>query len=204
MPDSIAPLRDFVRAMTVLVGRTRDERSLLAEGRQHLAALVCDDRWLPDAFAMPLADRYGQYLLHCDALGRFSVVALAWGAGQQTPIHNHTVWGLVGVLRGAESCEEFELRDGTPQATGLAHTMRPGSVEAVSPTVGDWHRVRNADGTDTSVSIHVYGADIGALRRQRLDDRGRLCGFVSGYDNTVLPNLWGDADAASAREEARA
>ena len=40
------------------------------------------------------------------------MVSFVWGPGQQSPIHNHTVWGLIGVLRGAELCEEFELRSG--------------------------------------------------------------------------------------------
>jgi len=41
--DALAPLRRFVRAMTVLVGTTDDEPRLLAEARTHLAALIADD-----------------------------------------------------------------------------------------------------------------------------------------------------------------
>ena len=62
------------------------------------------------AFAEADAGRYRQYLLHCDPLERFSVVSFVWGPGQQTPVHDHTVWGMVGVLRGAEICEEFFSR----------------------------------------------------------------------------------------------
>jgi predicted metal-dependent enzyme (double-stranded beta helix superfamily) len=46
-----------------------------------------------------------------------------------------------------------------------------------------------------AVSIHVYGANIGAVRRHRLDDAGALLDFVSGYDSELLPNLW-DRSAA--------
>jgi predicted metal-dependent enzyme (double-stranded beta helix superfamily) len=49
--------------------------------------------------------------------------------------------------------------------------------------------------TAPSVSIHVYGANIGAVRRHRLDDQGVMHDFVSGYDSAVLPNLW-DRSAA--------
>lgn len=193
MSNSIAPLREFVRAMTLLVSSTREERELLAQGRRHIATLISGDRWLPEEFATPLKNRYGQYLLHCDPLERFSVVSLAWGAGQHTPIHNHTVWGLVGVLRGSENCEEFEVRDGVPHATGRVHTMRRGCIEAVSPTLGDWHRVSSAAEDGTSISIHVYGANIGAVCRHRVDELGNCREFVSGYDNTAVPNLWHDA-----------
>lgn len=190
MTDTLAPLRRFVVAMTELVAHTGDERTLLADGRRHLAALLADDGWLPDAFAAARPDRYAQYLLHADALERFSVVSFVWGPGQRTPVHDHTVWGLVGVLRGAERCDEYRLDAGQPVSCERHHVMRPGDIEAVSPTVGDWHRVCSARKDGVSVSIHVYGANIGAVRRHRLDDAGRLLDFVSGYDNTLLPNLW--------------
>ncbi len=195
MNDRFAPLRHFVTAMTERVARTDDERTLLAEGRLDLARLLASDDWLPDAFAAPRSDRYAQYLLHADPLERFSVVSFVWGPGQATPVHDHTVWGLVGVLRGAERCDEYRLDQGRPVATGRHHVMRPGDIEAVSPTVGDWHRVSSARTDGTSVSIHVYGANIGAVRRHRLDDAGALRDFVSGYDSDLLPNLW-DRSAA--------
>ena len=188
----ISPLRDFVIAMTHLVSKTQDEPVLLREGRALLAPLLADDRWLPDECAVLRPDRYAQYLLHADPLERFSVVSFVWGPGHRTPVHDHTVWGLVGMLRGAERCDEFHL-DATgamPQATGRSHVMQPGDIEAVSPTVGDWHRVSSARTDGASISIHVYGANIGAVRRHRLDDAGQVVEFVSGYDSPTVPNLW--------------
>jgi predicted metal-dependent enzyme (double-stranded beta helix superfamily) len=190
MTDTFSPLRDFVAAMTRLVGRTQDEATLLRDGQAHLASLLADDRWLPEAWAAPRTDRYAQHLLHCDPLERFSVVSFVWGPGQRTPVHDHTVWGLVGILRGAERCDEFVIEEGRPVDTGRHHVMRRGDIEAVSPTVGDWHRVSSAREDGLSVSIHVYGANIGAVQRHRLDGQGRCIGFVSGYDNVAVPNLW--------------
>ena len=65
-----------------------------------------------------------------------------------------------------------------------------GDVEAVSPTVGDLHRVHNAHEDRVSISIHVYGANIGAVRRHTYPAEGGRKPFVSGYSNTLLPNLW--------------
>lgn len=194
--DPLAPLRDFVRTMTALVSRTAEERVLLAEGRQALARLIAEDHWLPEEFARARGDRYAQYLLHADPLERFSVVSFVWEPGQRTPVHDHTVWGLVGVLRGAERCEEFSAPGTVPRPTGRVHLMRPGDIEAVSPTVGDWHRVGSARDDGVTVSIHVYGANIGAVRRHRVDDSGAVVGFVSGYDSPVVPNLWDRAAVA--------
>ncbi len=173
----------FVEAMTALVARHADEAVRLREGAALLAALVRHDDWLPARAAAARSDRYAQHLLHRDPQGRFSVVSFVWGPGQRTPVHDHTVWGLVGVMRGAERCEECTLADGLPRLSGAAHVMRAGDVEAVSPTVGDWHRVSSAREDGLSVSIHVYGADIGQVRRHRLDDDGRVVEFVSGYDS---------------------
>src|SRR5579872_671481 len=100
---SIASLRTCVQGFTRLVcDETPQEARLLHEGRTLLGALIAHDDWLPDAFAAPDPQRYRQYLLYCDPLERFSIVSFVWGPGQRTPIHDHTVWGLVGVLRGAE------------------------------------------------------------------------------------------------------
>jgi predicted metal-dependent enzyme (double-stranded beta helix superfamily) len=50
--------------------------------------------------------------------------------------------------------------------------------------------VSNA-GDQTAVSIHVYGANIGAVRRHTFDSAtGKPKEFVSGYHNKTVPNLW--------------
>ena len=188
---NLDPLRDFVSAVTRAVDRTRDEARLLPEVRQQLAKLVAHDAWLPDELARPDPDRYCQYLLHADALERFSVVSFVWGPGQATPIHDHTVWGLIGMLRGRETAQAYAYdAGGRLQPRGKPVTLVPGQVEAVSPTLGDIHRVANAEPDCVSISIHVYGANIGAVRRSVYAEDGRSKAFVSGYSNDWVPNLW--------------
>jgi predicted metal-dependent enzyme (double-stranded beta helix superfamily) len=184
---SVARLRDFVTGMTRLVERHgADEPTMLDEGERLLRGLVSHDDWLPDEFAAPSPESYRQYLLYCDPLERFSVVSFVWMPGHRTPIHNHTVWGLVGVMRGAERCEEFS----TDIKQVNAHDVKAGDVDRVSPRIGDIHVVSNA-GDQVAVSIHVYGANIGAVRRHTYDPAtGAPREFISGYHNTVVPNLW--------------
>jgi predicted metal-dependent enzyme (double-stranded beta helix superfamily) len=120
------------------------------------------------------------------------VVSFVWGPGHTTPVHDHTVWGLVGVLRGAEKCEEFERAgEGQPMRKTGEHLIEPGGIDAVSPTVGDIHTVSNALTDGPSISIHVYGANIGAVKRHvYARETGAIKPFVSGYSNTTIPNLW--------------
>ena len=173
--------------MTQLVERHgADEPRMLDEGEKLLRALVTQDDWLPEEFAAPAQESYRQYLLYCDPLERFSVVSFVWLPGHRTPIHDHTVWGLVGVMRGEELCEEFSASAKMVNS----HRSKPGDVDRVSPTLGDIHVVSNP-GTATAVSIHVYGANIGAVRRHVYDlASGAPKEFISGYHNTTVPNLW--------------
>jgi 3-mercaptopropionate dioxygenase len=190
--DKIAPLRDFVVRMTRLIERSSEEAVILSEGRKLLSQLISDDDWLPDEFARPHPQFYQQYLLYCDPFERFSVVSFVWGPGQYTPIHNHTVWGLVGVLRGAEASTRYKRNaSGRLTAAGKETTMYVGDVDAVSPTVGDIHTVSNAIPDRPSISIHVYGANIGAVGREVFEPKnGTAKPFVSGYSSTLVPNLW--------------
>lgn len=185
--SNLARLRSFIRDMTRLAERHgEDELRMLDEGEKLLRALIEQDDWLPEEFARHSPEGYRQYLLHCDPMERFSVVSFVWMPGQKTPIHDHTVWGLVGVMRGEETCEEYST---ALQVTGR-HPVRRGQVDRVSPRIGDIHVVSN-DGGEVAVSIHVYGANIGAVRRHTYDAAsGAPRDFVSGYANATVPNLW--------------
>jgi 3-mercaptopropionate dioxygenase len=195
---AIDRLRQFVQDMTRLVARPSiGESQLLAEAQPLLEDLVTHDDWLPDAFAEPDPSRYRQYLLHCDPLERFSVVSFVWGPGQTTPVHDHTTWGMVGMMRGKERCQEYWIPGPgkAPEKTG-EHFVEPGQIDLVSPTIGDVHVVSNALADRPSLSIHVYGANIGAVRRHVFDPvSGKPRAFISGYSNATIPNLW-DRSAA--------
>jgi predicted metal-dependent enzyme (double-stranded beta helix superfamily) len=184
----IARFRDFVIALTRMAEAGAEEARWLAEGRTLLANLISHDDWLPESCAVA-GPTYRQYLLHCDPLERFSVVSFVWGPGQRTPIHNHTVWGLVGMLRGEEI--STGILPGAPMRTGRVDHLRPGEVVAVSPNLSDVHVVENAVKDSASISIHVYGANIGAVARSVFDpETGAKRRFVSGYSNASVPNLW--------------
>jgi predicted metal-dependent enzyme (double-stranded beta helix superfamily) len=189
-PVDTARLRGFVTAFADLLASTRDERAILESGGALLGRLIARDDWLPEIFTRPSPERYQQYLLHCDSRERFSVVSFVWGPGQSTPIHDHQVWGLVGVLRGLEKVEKFDRSPtGALVAAGTDY-LHEGQVEALSPRIGDIHRVSNGRDDVPSVSIHVYGANIGAVERATYAADGTPKSFISGYANSVIPNLW--------------
>ncbi len=192
----------FLDTMDALVSRTSHEPTVLDEGEAALKALIAHDDWLPPEYAVPSAERYQSYALYVDPRARYSVISFVWAPGQGTPIHNHTVWGLVGVLRGAERCEEYadfsvrtERNEGFDRANASAlpqgeravlnaHNLSRREVDRVSPAIGDWHKVSNALHDQPSISIHVYGADIGRVHRSFWDAATQqLKPMVSGYSN---------------------
>jgi predicted metal-dependent enzyme (double-stranded beta helix superfamily) len=184
-------LRGFISEIAQLVDQNFPETRLLEQGAIALSKLIAEDDWLPDAYAQPSPDRYQQFLLYADARQRFSVVSFVWGPGQQTPVHDHTVWGLVGVLRGAEVARSYGRDDdGALVTSGEDQLLERGAVAAVSPSIGDIHRVSNAFDDRVSISIHVYGANIGGVSRHVYPLDGPPKPFVSGYTNDTLPNLW--------------
>jgi predicted metal-dependent enzyme (double-stranded beta helix superfamily) len=190
---SAKKLLTFVERITLLLETKPGEAVILTEGKKLVADLVASDEWLPDAFARPHPDYYQQYLLYADPLDRLSVVSFVWGPGQITPLHDHLTWGIVGGLRGEEKETTYAKQaDGGYQSTGSG-ILLPGQVTAVSPTVGDVHEVSNNLTDQPSISIHVYGKNIGKVRRHVFDKTtGAAKEFVSGYSNPdVVPNLWG-------------
>ncbi len=181
------PLQRFVADFGLLLDAAPDEARVLREGGALLRRLVASDDWLPDAYAQPDPVRYRQFALHVDAAARFSVVSFVWGPGQATPVHDHAVWGLIGMLRGAEYSQQYAQTGDQWRPHGDPLRLDPGAVEAVSPTLGDVHRVRNAYDDRVSISIHVYGADIGRVRRHTYPPEGGRKPFVSGYSNPRIP-----------------
>ncbi|TCH99835.1 cysteine dioxygenase [Roseococcus sp. SYP-B2431] len=195
---NIARLRGFIQDMTRLAGEQPSEARWLEEGGALLKGLVGQDDWLPEALAEP-GPTYRQYLLHCDPLERFSVVSFVWGIGQRTPVHNHKVWGLVGMLRGAEVSVTMHPEPGGPMRPGQVDHLRPGEVVGVGSGEEDVHWVENAIADRPSISIHVYGGNIGAIERHTFDPAtSEPKRFVSGYTNAAVPNLW-DRSAEVAR-----
>ncbi len=112
---------------------------------------------------IPCPERYARRLVHADASGRFSVLALVWCPGQSSPIHAHKTWCALGVHSGTLSesffrapCDEARTQ---LQAT-LPRHAGTGSHGAADPSL--IHQIANRSDRP-AVSIHVYGVGIDAI-----------------------------------------
>lgn len=94
------------------------------------------------------------------------------------------------MLRGAEYSQGYaRSADGRLEKEGSAIRLEPGQVEALSPRSNDIHQVSNAF-DQVPISISVFGANIGTVRRAVYQPNGTEKLFISGYSNAYLPNIW--------------
>ncbi len=173
----------FIQTVDSIVsGSAKASHSDIAEIGQAAQRLVACDDWLPAEATVPHPQFYQQYLLYCDPQERYSVVSFVWGIGQRTPVHDHMTWGVIAMLRGAEHGERYAID--SPMRLIETATLQPGQIEIVSPDHGDIHKVSNACDDQVSISIHIYGGNIGRISRHVYDPQtGVPSTFVSGYAN---------------------
>ncbi len=189
--SDITRLRAFVVDTARLLQNETDEAAILAQLAPRLEDLIRHDDWLPEVSASTAGDHYRQHLLYADPLDRFSIVSFVWAPGQGTPIHDHRVWGLVGVLRGEEISVRYQQQPDGSLRADAPERLTAGQVAAVSPSIGDIHAISNGLLDASSISIHVYGGNIGRIRRAVYDaETGAARDFISGYSNDTVPNLW--------------
>lgn len=194
MPDALGALtREFedLFARFGAVDRRAPPEEFLTKAAAALGRLVANDNWLPAEYRRPHPEHYQQFLLYRDPAARFSVVSFVWGPGQATPVHDHQVWGMVGVLQGAELAQRFTAAPLRPAGAQLR--LETGAVDILSPQQGDIHRVANALMDRTSISIHVYGDDIGQVSRWVFPVDGPPKSFISGYSNDAAAPVFGSA-----------
>jgi predicted metal-dependent enzyme (double-stranded beta helix superfamily) len=192
-------LRDFIRDVEAITSAERDEWKIVAQVEPLVGRLVTSDdiSWLDPKYRKPpqgkagVAAGYGQYCLYRRGT-RLSVIAFCWAPGQGTPVHDHLSWGVLGFIDGREKETRYRrVDDGTHperamlEEVGVHYTEKGGTSHLIS-TVRDIHKVENP-GNTPSVSIHVYGCDMGQQRRRRYDlESGNIAWYVTPHDSDEI------------------
>lgn len=100
----------------------------------------------------------GRFICHRDQAHGFVIMILAWGPGDATPIHDHGVWGVEGVLEGALTVTEYDDSEVAPEMQ-RQKIIGPGATMSNLPPKRDVHRVQNC-ARGLSLSLHIYGREI--------------------------------------------
>lgn len=161
------PGRDkLVAAVDAAVSRG-DEHAVTAALRDTLCKMIRDhDVQLPDCVFEPIADHYARREIYRSPEHGYSVVAMTWGPGQGTPVHDHCgLWCVEGVWDGQLEITQFELleRDGERFRFRAAGGLQasPGSAGSLIPP-HEYHTIRNASDDNVAVTVHIYKAPMDA------------------------------------------
>lgn len=119
---------------------------------------------LPTAVQMPGAESYGRHLLYRSDDHGYVIVAMAWGPGQGTPVHDHAgIWCVEGVWKGELEVVQYDLEesDGSRCRFQRHETViaGPGSAGALIPPF-EYHTLTNSLPGETTITLHIYGRDL--------------------------------------------
>ncbi|MCP2246488.1 cysteine dioxygenase family protein [Lentzea aerocolonigenes] len=161
MPRLLSPAAALlVGDLRTAVVRGGDDHAVAARVARALTGHLADPLLLDPEHREPDPDHYRQHVLHVEPDGSFSVVALVWLPGQETCIHDHVSWCVVGTYVGEEEETTYRLVGDRLVQMGINRTPQGVASYLVPP--GDIHKVCNSSDS-VAISIHVYGADIGLL-----------------------------------------
>ncbi len=176
-------LNGLVMDVDALVDEFDDEYELTRQIAGRLRDRLAAGMRLPESVTRASEEKYVMYPLYVDPSGRFSIASAVWNIGQGTPVHGHETWGVVGIYSGIEHELSFEKPEqaGVPIAQVSDTNWKTGEVTVCCTTDDDVHQVF-CGSEIPCIGIHVYGADIGTLRRRSYDvDTGEVSWFVSHW-----------------------
>jgi predicted metal-dependent enzyme (double-stranded beta helix superfamily) len=163
LPDLDFPGHDKLVAAIDAAVAAGDEHAVTAALRNALCRMIRDrDVELPACVHEPIQDHYARRELYRSPEHGYSVVAMTWGPGQGTPVHDHSgLWCVEGVWDGELEIVQYELleRDGERfhfRAAGGMHAG-PGSAGSLIPP-HEYHTIRNTSERDIAISLHIYKA----------------------------------------------
>ncbi|HLK16595.1 MAG TPA: cysteine dioxygenase family protein [Fimbriimonadaceae bacterium] len=120
--------------------------------------------FIPAPFLVPAPDKYARRLVHRDPAMRYSMVAMVWGPGQGTPLHDHDGhWCVECVYRGRIKVVSYspvgDLDAGVVQFKPEKQVMAGVADAGALIPPFDYHTIENADQTP-SVTLHVYSEEL--------------------------------------------
>jgi len=115
---------------------------------------------LPDCVFQTCTDHYARRELYRSAQFGYSVVAMTWGPGQGTPMHDHSgMWCVEGVWQGELEITLYELLEQHDERFRFASQ---GAIKAGTGSTGslipphEYHTIYNPSPNDVAISLHIY------------------------------------------------
>ena len=161
-------LDEFVSDVRAVTNRQSGQQAIVERVKPLLQRLIANGEVLKPEFKIP-KEQFAVYnLVESEDILVLSAVFLP---GQGAPVHDHKTWGAFGILEGQTLDTRYRRVDDHAQP-GYAklevtetRTLKEGEVAVSWPPDNDIHKVENSSSTVTTVEVHVYGMDLGKLKR---------------------------------------
>ena len=164
-------MQRLIHELETAVAGEDSESDCITRVASRLGDYVKNQPELEACYMRPGTDTYARRLLHRDPHDRFVVVAMAWGPGHETPVHDHGTWGVIGMVHNKIAAWVYTRHDDGSRE-GYAELEETGYIEAEAGTVlpivfppdDEIHKIQNK-WDQVAVGIHIYGKDITRCRR---------------------------------------
>ncbi len=145
--------------------RAGDAAAVAQQVKTTLQAMLRDGSLPLDAhFREARPDTYARRLFHRDPEGHYTVVAMTWGPGQGTALHDHAgIWCVECVVDGRMEVAQYDLVGRAGDSYRFEERTRVtagvGSAGCLIPPF-EYHTLSNARPDGPSVTLHVYGGEM--------------------------------------------
>lgn len=120
---------------------------------------------LAEELVAPCEEGYARRLVYASEEHGYVVIAMVWGPGQGTALHDHSgVWCVEGVIQGEIDVTQYQPLEWTHDGRWRfepAKTVRAGvgSSGSLIPPF-EYHTIANAHQEGCAVTLHVYGQEL--------------------------------------------
>lgn len=161
-----SPHPEFVGRQRLLDGidaavQAADTHSTVTQVQRVLEQAIKDPQIvLPGCVHAPVHDHYARREIYRSPQHGYSIIAMTWGPGQGTPLHDHDgLWCVEGVWQGTLEITPYQMlerqgeryrfvpRDCLQGSKGSAGNLIPPD---------EFHTLRNSDEDRIAISVHVY------------------------------------------------
>jgi len=180
-------LAEFCPAFKAVAAADAPEEEKITRGKDLLAGLLQDDRFLVNALAAVAGSQTPEPFLPMDVNGvslyrdpdrKFSLHLFIWEPYTPYPIHDHGSWGVVGCYRGKIEEKKWQVLE-RPDARTARLAVRQvgeltrGGTTFVQPLDAGLHSMKALDGK-LALSVHAYGEAVrkGNLQLYHRSGRG--------------------------------
>lgn len=163
--EAASGCRRLAQALDTAVSRSGTPEEITRAVQSTLSELIREGAVeLPRDLCRPDSHSYARRLVYANPEVGYTVLAMVWGPGQGTPLHDHAgLWCVEGVLEGRVRVTQYELVERSGVRCRFqrheAGEEEVGSAGRLIPP-HDYHVLANALSDRSSITLHVYGGEM--------------------------------------------